>query len=99
MNSALHRAHYPVAKPACQGPCSGYGTCSNCPPLIVVAMMLAPGRERLAVPERNELSGLQRRPIETCCSYAVTPPKKSGRANTFNRKEQTEASGATDSHN
>jgi hypothetical protein len=87
MNSALLRADDPVAKPACQGPCSGYGTCNNCPPLIVVAMMLALGREPLAVPERNELSGLQRGAIDTICSYAVTPPKKSDRANTFDREE------------
>jgi hypothetical protein len=46
MNATLIRAHSPVAKPACQGFCSGYGTCSNCPPLIVVATMLALGKER-----------------------------------------------------
>lgn len=26
----------------CVGPCSGYGTCSNCPPLIVLAVLVAP---------------------------------------------------------
>ncbi|WP_433964878.1 hypothetical protein [Tunturiibacter gelidiferens] len=24
---------------ACVGPCSGYNTCSNCPPLIVLAVL------------------------------------------------------------
>jgi hypothetical protein len=76
MNAALTRPYYPLAKPACQGPCSGYGTCSNCPPLIVVAMMLASGREPLADQKWNELSGLQCGPTDTTCLYAVTQPKK-----------------------
>jgi hypothetical protein len=29
------------AKTPCNGTCSGYGTTCNCPPLIVVAMLLA----------------------------------------------------------
>lgn len=45
MNATSIRTDSPVAKPVCQGPCSGYGTCSDCPPLIVVAMMLALEKE------------------------------------------------------
>jgi hypothetical protein len=39
MNAASPKAHPPAVKLPCQGSCSGYSTCSNCPPLIVVAMM------------------------------------------------------------
>jgi hypothetical protein len=41
MDTASATSPHREKRPSCNGQCTGHGTCSNCPPLIVVAMMLA----------------------------------------------------------
>ena len=38
MTVHAHEAPYPIANQTCNGQCSGFGTRSCCPPLIVLAM-------------------------------------------------------------
>jgi hypothetical protein len=55
MQAVMMPILYSEAKPACQGPCLGYGTSSSCPPLIVVAMKLALEKDRSCCRRRESI--------------------------------------------
>jgi hypothetical protein len=41
VQTAVPPINVATIKSTCTGTCSGYGTCSRCPPLIVIAMLLS----------------------------------------------------------
>lgn len=42
---------------SCNGQCSGYGTCTDCPPLIVLAVLSAQPMSAVATPGKSSMMG------------------------------------------